>query len=300
MKPPPFEYVAPDSVDEALGAIQRGGPDAKFIAGGQSLVPAMNFRIAQPSLLVDLNRIRELDYIRSGADGLHIGAMTRQRSLEANAHIVDQAPLLAEAVPFIAHPQIRNRGTIGGNLVHADPASELPVVALALQARMRVAATAQERWVTAEDFFQGMFTTALAPEEMLVEIALPPWPADAGWAFVEFSRRSGDYALMGVAAIIRMNDDHTCTDARLVLLNAGDGPVAAVQAATMLVGQPIDEKSAEAAADHAAEKEIDPMGNLHATPAFQRHLARILTRRAILTAAARAVDRHGSQGRRDD
>ncbi|HSR47855.1 MAG TPA: xanthine dehydrogenase family protein subunit M [Anaerolineales bacterium] len=300
MKPPPFEYFAPDSVDEALGAIQRGGPDAKFLAGGQSLVPAMNFRIAQPTLLVDLNRIRDLDFIRSADDGLRFGAMTRQHSLETDPQVAKQAPLLAEAVPFIAHPQIRNRGTFGGSLVHADPASELPVVALALQARMRLAAGGGERWISAEDFFQGMFTTALAPDEMLVEIALPPWPADAGGAFVEFSRRSGDYALMGVAAVLRVDGDRACTEARLVFLNAGDGPVAAPEAAAMLVGRPVDEMSAGDAADHAAEKEIDPMGNLHATPAFQRHLARVLVRRAILTAAARASDRHGSNGRRDD
>lgn len=300
MKPPPFEYIAPNSVDEALGAIQRGGPDAKFLAGGQSLVPAMNFRIAQPSLLVDLNRIRDLDYIHSGSNGLQIGAMTRQRSLEADPLVAKEAPLLAEAVPLIAHPQIRNRGTFGGSLVHADPASELPVVAVALHAQMRVAAAAGERWIPAADFFQGMFTTALTPVEMLVEIALPPWPSDAGWSFVEFSRRSGDYALMGVAAVLRVNGDHTCTEARLVLLNAGDGPVAAAEAAAMLVGRPIDDASAATAADHAAEKEIDPMGNLHATPVFQRHLARVLTRRAILTAAGRAVNRLASQGRRDD
>lgn len=289
MKPAPFEYVAPRSVEEALDAIQRGGPDAKFLAGGQSLVPAMNFRIAQPSMLIDLNRIRELDYVRPEADkGLRIGAMTRQRTLETDPSIAEHAPLLAEAVPFIAHPQIRNRGTFGGSLVHADPASELPVVALALQAQMRLASTGAERWVPAEDFFQGMFTTALSPEEMLVEIALPPWPHGAGWAFVEFSRRSGDYALMGVAALIRLDPSGTCAEARLVLLNAGDGPMAAPKAAGMLIGQRIDEPAAKAAADVAAENEIDPIGNLHATPAFQRHLARVLTQRAILAAAARA------------
>ena len=289
MKPPPFDYLAPETLAEALEAARQAGSDAKFLAGGQSLVPAMNFRITQPALLIDLNRIPDLDYIRrEDGTGLRLGAMARQRRLELDPLVVAEAPLLAEAVPFIAHPQIRNRGTLGGSLAHADPASELPVVALALDARLRVVSSVGERWIAAKDFFQGMFTTALAPEEMLVEVALPPMPQGAGFAFLEFSRRRGDYALMGVAAILRLDEAGACAEARLVFLNAGDGPLAAPEAASMLAGRKIDARSAEAAASHAAEKEIEPLGNLHATPTFQRHLAKVLGRRAILAAAQRA------------
>jgi carbon-monoxide dehydrogenase medium subunit len=290
MKPPPFDYIAPETLAEALEAARQAGSDAKFLAGGQSLVPAMNFRITQPALLIDLNRIPDLDYIRrdDGA-GLRLGAMTRQRRLELDPLVAAEAPLLAEAVPFIAHPQIRNRGTLGGSLAHADPASELPVIALALDARLRVVSTEGERWVEAKDFFHGMFTTALAPEEMLVEVLLPPMPKRSGSAFLEFSRRHGDYALMGVAAIVRLDEKGACAEARLVFLNAGDGPLPAPQAAGMLTGRKIDARTAEAAAAHAAEKEIEPLGNLHASPSFQRHLAKVLGRRAILAAAQRAV-----------
>ncbi len=288
MKPPPFDYLAPRSLDEALSLARDSGTEAKFLAGGQSLIPAMNFRIAQPAILIDLNPVRELDYVRLEDDGLHIGAMTRQRTLEHDPRVAEAAPLLAEAVPLIAHPQIRNRGTVGGSLSHADPASELPVVARALDARMRLASTAGERWVSAADFFQGMFTTALQPEELLVEIVLPHPPDGSGSAFVEFSRRSGDYALMGVAAVVALDPSGACRSATLVFLNAGEGPAVAGQAAGMLVGERIDPAVARRAAAHASENEIEPFGNLHATPAFQRHLARVLAVRAILSATERA------------
>ena len=289
MKPPAFDYVVPGSLEEALQAARQGGSDAKFLAGGQSLVPAMNFRIAAPALLIDLNRLPGLDDVSRQADGLHLGAMTRQRTLEFDRRVAEAAPLLAEAVPFIAHPQIRNRGTVGGSLVHADPAAELPVLAVALNARLRARSIEGERWIPANEFFQGMFTTALAPEEMLVEIVIPPRAERTGFCFLEFSRRRGDYALMGLAAVVRLDPAGVCLEARLVYLNAGDGPTSASQAAGMLVGRGIDPAAADDAAAFAAEKEISPSGNLHASPAFQRHLARVLGRRAILTAAQRAA-----------
>lgn len=288
MKPPPFDYLAPRSLDEALSLARDSGPEAKFLAGGQSLIPAMNFRIAQPAILIDLNPVQELDFLRLEEDGLHIGAMTRQRTLEHDRRVAEAAPLLAEAVPLIAHPQIRNRGTVGGSLSHADPASELPVVARALGARLRLASTAGERWVSAADFFQGMFTTALQPEELLVEIVLPPTEERSGSAFVEFSRRPGDYALMGLAAVVALDPSGACRSATLVFLNAGEGPAVAGQAAEMLVGERIDPAVARRAAEHASQNEIEPFGNLHATPEFQRHLARVLAARAILRAAERA------------
>ena len=190
MKPAAFEYAAPAALAEALALKAEHGDEAKFLAGGQSLVPAMNFRLAQAALLVDLNGLAELDFIRLDESGeLRLGAMTRQRRLERDALVAGRASLLHEAMPWVAHPQIRNRGTLGGSLAHADPAAELPVVALALNARLRVQSVSGERWIEAADFFQGLFTTALASDEMLVEIALPPLPARTGTAFVEFARR---------------------------------------------------------------------------------------------------------------
>jgi len=290
MKPPPFEYQAPDSLEGALAILAEHGDEAKVLAGGQSLIPAMNFRVAQPTLLVDLNGLAELSYIRQADDGgLLIGAMTRQRQLELDELVAESAPLLHEAMPHIAHPQIRNRGTLGGSLVHADPASELPVVALARGATMRVRGPDGEREVPAESFFLGMFTTDLQPEEILVEVALPPMPANAGWSFKEVSRRRGDYAMMGVGTLVTLDEKGVCQQASLVYLNAGDGPVAAPQAAEALQGEKQTPEAVEAAAVKAAEDEIEPFGNVHASVEYQRHLARVLTRQALETAFERAA-----------
>ena len=287
MKPSAFDYYAPDSVEEALGLLARHGGDAKPLAGGQSLIPAMNFRVLQSALLMDLNRLTALDGIRHVDRELRIGAMTRQRRVERDPLVAQLAPLLHETMPHIAHPQIRNRGTIGGSLVHADPAAELPVIAIALKARMRAQSAAGERWLTAQEFFLDMFTTALQPDELLVEIAFPPLPSGAGWSFMEFARRHGDYALIGVAVWVALDDRSVCREARLVYLNAGNGPIDARSAARLLQGQEISLEAIEAAAA-AADREILPTGNVHCTPAFQRHLAHILTRRALLQAHARA------------
>jgi carbon-monoxide dehydrogenase medium subunit len=249
----------------------------------------MNFRLAQPAMLVDLNPIAELEYIHDGESGdLRVGAMTRQRRLETDPQVARRAPLVAEAMPFVAHPQIRNRGTLGGSLAHADPAAELPVIALALGAQLLARSARSERWIQAGEFFHGIFTTDLAADEMLVEIVFPALPARTGWSFQEVARRQGDYAMMGVAALVTLDENGTCTAARLVYLNAGDGPVDARQAAQLLVGNAITDQAVEAAAEMAAMREIDPWGNVHASPAFQRHLARVLTRRALRQAVERA------------
>ena len=289
MKPASFEYAAPAALAEALALKAEHGDEAKFLAGGQSLVPAMNFRLAQAALLVDLNGLAELDFIRLDKSGeLRLGAMTRQRRLERDAWVASRAPLLHEAMPWVAHPQIRNRGTLGGSLAHADPAAELPVVALALQARLRAQSASGERWIEAADFFQGLFTTALAADEMLVEIALPPLPARTGTAFIEFARRRGDYALMGVAAVIGLDEAGLVRQARLVYLNAGEAPVLAPGAAAILEGQRPSAETIAEAARLAAETEIGPEGNVHASAAYQRHLAAVLTRRAVTAAVERA------------
>lgn len=292
MKPAPFDYISPDSLEEALERLAQAGSEAKVIAGGQSLIPAMNFRILQPTLLIDLNRLTDLAYIHSqNGDGLRIGAMTRQRRLERDPQVRSLAPLLFEATPFVAHPQIRNRGTLGGSLAHADPAAELPAVILALEGRIQARRIGEERWIEAADFFQGMFATALGPDEIVTEVALPASPGRTGWAFTEMARRRGDYALAGVAVGLSVDERGVCSRARMVFLNAGEGPRAAAQACSLLVGQSVTPDALEAAAAQAAE-EIDPPGNLHASPEFQRHLARVLARRALDRAYEGALRPH--------
>ncbi len=288
MKPAPFHYEAPASLAAALALKAQHGDTAKFLAGGQSLIPAMNFRLTQAEVLIDVNALAELDFIRSVDGELRLGALTRQRRLEREAEVARHAPLLREALPHVAHPQIRNRGTLGGTLAHADPAAELPVIATALEARLRAQSTRGERWIAAAEFFITLFTTALEPDEMLVEVALPALPPGTGTAFVEFARRRGDYALMGVAAVVTLDAAGVCQQARLVYLNAGDAPVSARAAAAMLAGQPLTPEAMAAAAEHAAAAEIEPLGNVHATAAYQRHLARVLTRRALASAGQRA------------
>jgi len=288
MKPAPFEYHVPDSIEQALDLMSQHADDAKILAGGQSLVPAMNFRIAQPSMLIDLNRIAELNYIREDGNVIRVGAMTRERQVEFDKSIEKRTPLLHEAAPNIAHPQIRNRGTIGGSIVNADPAAELPVLMLALDARLKAQKTSGERWIDAKDFFIGMFTTALEPDEILVEIELPFMAPRTGWSFMEVAPRAGDYALMGVAAQVTLDVKGVCNNAKLVYLNAGDGPVDAKDAAQSLVGEKLDDKRIESAASIASEKDITPYGNIHASPEFQKHLANVLTRKTLKQAIQRA------------
>ncbi|HSG44788.1 MAG TPA: xanthine dehydrogenase family protein subunit M [Anaerolineales bacterium] len=288
MKPAPFEYHVPDSIEQALDLMSRHVGEAQILAGGQSLVPAMNFRIAQPRRLIDLNRVDELSYIREDDDVIRIGAMTRERQVEFDASIAKHTPLLNEGAAFIAHPQIRNRGTIGGSIVNADPAAELPVLMLALDARLKAQNTSGNRWIDAKDFFVGMFATVLEPDEILVEIELPFMKPRKGWSFMEVAPRAGDYALMGVAAIVTLNESGKCESAKLVYLNAGDGPVDAKEAVAGLVGEELNDKLIDAAAAHASEKEITPFGNVHASPEFQSHLANVLTQKALKQAIHRA------------
>lgn len=295
MKPASFEYLAPESLDAALEALARYGWDAKLLAGGQSLIPVMNFRLAQPAVLIDLNRLGELDHVRpEDGGGLRIGAMTRHRTLERDPRIAELAPLLHEAAPFIAHPQIRNRGTLGGSLAHADSRAELPAVAVALRARLRLQRTGGERWVEARDFFTGLLSTALEPEEILTEVALPPVPARSGWAFQEVARRHGDYAQVGLAAGVTLDEAGRCREARLVYLSVGDRPIEAREAARLLEGAALSEKGIDkaiaAAADKASRDEMAPTGDLHASADFKRHLARVLTGRVLRRAFARAQE----------
>jgi CO/xanthine dehydrogenase FAD-binding subunit len=290
MKPAPFEYYAPDSIEQGLDLMSQYAGDAKILAGGQSLVPAMNFRIVQPSVLIDLNRVSGLSYVREDGDVLRLGTMTRERELEFNSLFSKWTPLLKEAAPHIAHPQIRNRGTIGGSIVNADPAAELPVLMLALRARLKAKSVAGERWIDAQDFFLGMFTTALEPDEILVEIELPASAPRTGWSFMEVAPRAGDYALMGVATLITLDESGKCERAKLVYLNAGEGPVEAKESEKLLIGELLSDRLVEAVASKATETEINPFGNIHTSSEFQRHLANVLTKKALKQAAQRGEE----------
>lgn len=297
MKPAPFDYLSPTSLEEAQQLVAEHGDQAKLLAGGQSLIPAMNFRVVQPAVLIDLNRVAELRFIDDDGQGaLRIGAMTTQRELERSSVVREKTPLLHECMPFIAHPQIRNRGTLGGSLVHADPAAELPVVAIAGQACVKTLGDDGERWIQAPSFFEGMFMTAMRPDEILVEVEFPYRRPGTGWCFMEASRRQGDYAMMGVAVELKLAEDGSCETANLVYLNAGDGPVKAMLAEQVLQGERPSPEVFAAAANEAAEHEIDPLGNVHATVPYQRHLARVLTTRALEQALARATNGAGGSG----
>lgn len=291
MKPAPFRYIAAESLAHALAVKTEYGDDARFLAGGQSLVPTMNFRLAQPAVLIDINPIEALSGLsRVNGHALRIGALTRYRMLERDASIAETMPLIAEALPHIAHPQIRNRGTIGGNLSHADPASELPALVLALQGKLQAQSARGARWIAASDFFLGPLTTALADDEMLTEIELPIQPARSGTCFMEVARRKGDFALLGVAAVVTVDEAGVCTRVRVALCGGGETPVDVSDAAAVLVGRK-DKEAAVIDAAAAIRQAIDPPGNMHADPAYQRHLAGVLAKRALTTALERAL--HG-------
>jgi aerobic carbon-monoxide dehydrogenase medium subunit len=291
MKPAPFKYIAATSLAHALALKATHGDDAKFLAGGQSLIPAMNFRLARPAILIDINGIEDLAGIRSSGAATRVGPLTRYRALERDAALTRAFPLIGEALPHIAHPQIRNRGTIGGNLSHADPASELPAIALALGARFRVQAAKQERWIETADFFAGALTTDLQPDEMLVEVELP-WPKPhTGSCFMEIARRRGDFAIAGVAAMVTLGSENECTHVRLAFCGVGETPVDASSAADSLIGHvPTEGGIRDVAA--SVQKMIEPGGNVHATAAYQRHIAGVLAERALQAAHQRASDGH--------
>jgi carbon-monoxide dehydrogenase medium subunit len=288
MKPAPFDYFAPTSVPEVLSLLEEYGYDAKILAGGQSLVPMMNFRLVQPAVIVDINNIPELAYIQADNKGLKLGAMTRHRKVELDELVKEQAPLITEAMPLIATVQIRNRGTIGGSLSHADPSAELVAVSTALEVEFKIQSQSGSRVVPAGDFFQGLLMTIMEPEEMLVEIQIPPLPNRTGCSIKEITRRAHDFALAGVAVVVTLDKKDRCQDARLVYLSLGDGPIQASEAAGILQGEEFSEELIRAAAEKASREEIDPGSDIHATDDFRRHLAQVLTRRALGEAWNRA------------
>ncbi|MDH3233571.1 MAG: xanthine dehydrogenase family protein subunit M [Alphaproteobacteria bacterium] len=286
MKPPAFEYVAAGSVEEAVSLLAQHDGEAKVIAGGQSLVPMLNFRLLAPAVLVDLNRIPGLDGVTEHDGGLRIGALTRHRTLETSDVIKARFPVLNAAMQFVAHLAIRNRGTIGGSLCHADPAAELPTMAVLLDAEIEAAGPDGERVIAARDFFESALATTLEEDEIVTGVRLPALPAQAGWAFEEFARRSGDFGIAGVGATIALQDD-IVAEARVALLGVGQTPLRASAAEKALQGQRHDAELIAAAAE-AAREAAEPEDDLHGSADYRRHLVGVLTRRALEAAWRRA------------
>jgi CO/xanthine dehydrogenase FAD-binding subunit len=287
MKPARFEYDDPRTMQEALALLAEHGEDAKVLAGGQSLVPLLNFRLARPDRLVDLNGVEELFYLDGDDGALRIGAMTRQSTLEHSPLVAERVPLLVQAVRWVGHAQIRNRGTVGGSVAHADPAAELPVALTALEARFHVRSTRGRRTLGAAELFVTHLTTALEPDELLTEIEVPVPEGRTGSAFVEFSRRHGDFALGGAAVLVRLGTDGACERAAVALLAAAPRPVRAAEAEEWLVGRPLDADTAVEAASRAVA-DVTPTGDIHGGSEYRRELLRAMVRRAVLEAGERA------------
>ena len=284
MKPAPFAYDQPRSVEEAVGLLARYGDDAKVLAGGQSLIPLLNFRLARPERLVDINRIDELAYIRRREESLHLGALTRMAALERSPLVAARWPLLVEAAHLVGHAQIRSRGTVGGSVAHADPAAELPAALAALRATFHVRSRRGSRTLAADEFFVTHLTTALAPDELLVEIAVQPLATRTGTAIVEYARVHGDFALGGAAVVLSLQEDGACAGASIVLLAAAQAPLRASAAEESLAGAAPEGAALAAAAELAGDK-IKVSGP---DAPYRRALVAELTRRALATAAERA------------
>ena len=285
MKPPPFAYHAPTQLDEALALLERYGDDAKVLAGGQSLMPLLNFRLSYPSALIDINRVASLSYLRQENGQVRIGALTRQRTIEFSELVRRQLPLLYEATTLVGHLPIRTRGTIGGSLAHADPASEYPAVALVLDAELVLQGPGRQRSISAEEFFVSYLTTALAPHEVVTEIRFSLASPTSGWAFEEVARRHGDFALVGVAGMIDAEGER-CRIARLAAAGVGPTPIRLRAAEDILVQQGVTEQGLQRAAAKAADI-VEPDSDIHASADFRRHLTQVLTRRAIQRALER-------------
>ena len=289
MRPPPFSYADPSTVDEALGLLAEHGDDAGILAGGQSFVPLLNFRLARPTVIVDINRIAELDYIEQKNGALEIGALTRHRAVEQSALASETCPLLSEAIAHVGHVQIRNRGTVGGSLAHADPAAELPAVVTALGGSLRLRSASGERTLAPGDFFVSSLTTAIEPGEMLVAVELPAWPAGTATCFTEFSRRQGDFALAGAGAALAFGNGGRVERAGLALMGVGDGPFdGSAIANELLCGAAPSEAAVQAVAEQV-QSGVEPSSDIHAPADYRRHLAGVMTRRALLGAVQRAT-----------
>lgn len=286
MKPAPFNLLRPNSVEDALALLQSHGDDAKILAGGQSLVPLMNFRLAQPRNLIDLNRIRGLDQIRLHDDMLSLGAMARQRDVERSPAVAGGLPILREAMEQIAHPAIRNRGTIGGSLVHADPSAELPLIAIALDATLCLQSARASRSVAAGEFYQGYLATDIRADELLVRIDLRLPPPNSGWCCTEIARRQGDFAIVAVAALLDYASDRCVNFARVAVGGVGPAPLRLAAVEEMLSGKRPDGELFRRAGETAAQA-VEPPADIHASSGYRRQLTQVLVRRALEVAAGR-------------
>jgi CO/xanthine dehydrogenase FAD-binding subunit len=284
---PRFEYHAPDTIDEVLALLAEHGDEAKLLAGGQSLIPLLAMRLASPAQLVDINGVSSLAAVDERGDVITFGATVRERTAERSTIVNTRLPLLAEALPLIGHTAIRTRGTIGGTIAHADASGEVPCVVAALDGEMLVRSAGGERTIAAGDFFRGHFTTALADDECLVEVRIPAADPAAGYAFQEVARRHGDFALVGVAAMLSLDSDGAIADSRIALMGVADVPVRARAAEGELVGAEPTLESFTAAAQ-TATADLRPATDVHGSAAYRTHLAAVTVRRALTTAATRA------------
>jgi carbon-monoxide dehydrogenase medium subunit len=288
VKPAPFDYVAPVTLDDAVGALAAGGGDTKVLAGGQSLIPMLALRLARPTLLVDINRVPGLDGIREASGMLEVGALVRQRQLETWA--AGRSPLFAHVLRHVAHPPIRNRGTVVGNVVHADPASELPALLLALEGVVVARGPRGERMIPADRFYRAPLTTALAADEVATAVRFTLPPRSTGWGFAEISRRHGDFALVGAVALLARAADGTVASARLAFFGVGGTPVRAAAATLSLEGSAAAPERLASAA-RAAAAALSPDGDIHATAAYRRRVAATLGERTLTAALARCGGR---------
>jgi carbon-monoxide dehydrogenase medium subunit len=283
LKPAKFAYHAPNSLAEALSLLTHYAGEARLLAGGQSLIPMMNFRIATPSAIIDLNRVPDLDHIRREIDVVRVGAMTRQRKIEFSDLISETLPLLRDAIKLVGHLPTRSRGTIGGSLAHADPAAELPMLLQVLEGEVVARGPAGRRVIKAGEFFRSLLATALTPEEILIEVRFPVMPANAGYAVEEFSRRHGDFAICAVATVL-VHEGEGRVKARLAAGGAGPVPLRLAAAESVLEQKGLGEAAIAEAAEAAAHA-VEPMNDQNGSADFRRHLTRVLTTRALRRAA---------------
>lgn len=287
MIPRSFEYFSPRTLEEAIGLLHKLGPDAKLLSGGQSLIPMMKLRIVSPQHIVDINRIPDLDYINESDGHLRIGALAREHQLETSEVISKKLPILADTAKFIADPLVRSQATVCGNLAHGDPANDHPATMLALGARVVATGPNGQREIEVKDFFPGLFTTALEPEEILTEIRIPLPPPNSGGAYLKLERKVGDFATAGVAAQIALDDNGNCKQAGIGLTNVGMTPIKATKTETFLTGKTLDQATINEAAEIAAS-ESQPMDDVRGSADYKRDLVRVLTARALTRALERA------------
>jgi carbon-monoxide dehydrogenase medium subunit len=282
-----FEYLAPLSLDEAISLLSKHGDEAKLLAGGHSLIPIMKLRLAQPKYLIDIGRLSGLADIREDGGAISVGSLVTHHAVETSELLKSKLPLLPETAAQVADVQVRNRGTIGGSLVHADPASDLPATALALGAEFRVVGPKGQRTIGVEDFFVGLLTTAIAPDEILTEVRFPPIPAKTGAAYVKVPNKASHYAIVGVAAVVTLGGDGRCQQARIGITGVTHKPQRAEAAEKALVSKALDAGAIEAAASLAADG-IKALSDIHASAEFRLHLTKVMTGRALKLAASRA------------